>query len=125
MNYRLSININFLKSCSFSKNRNEKILRIAILLVNNIVKHVKGYQISTDFNSCKVYVKDFPGANFQCKQDYVLNLLYKNRGHIHAGTKDLASKCSTEEIANSIVKLSKSSKSYKRKKVTKCFIFLA
>ena len=76
MNYRLSINLNFLKSCSFSKNRNEKILRIAILLVNNIVKHVKGYQISTDFNSCKVYVKDFPRANFQCKQDYVLNLLY-------------------------------------------------
>ena len=58
---------------------------------DSIIKHVKGYTISSLLDNWKVYVKDFPGARARRMQDYVRPTLRENPDHIiiHIGTNDL------------------------------------
>ena len=68
---------------------------------DSIIKHFKGYTISSSLDNCKVYVKDFRGARVLCMQDYVRPTLRENPGHIivHIGTNDLASNTPAEKVA--------------------------
>ena len=68
---------------------------------DSIIKHFKGYTISSSLDNCKVCVKDFRGARVLCMQDYVRPTLRENPGHIiiHIGTNDLASNTPAEKVA--------------------------
>ena len=83
------------------------------ILGDSIIKHVKGYTISSSLDNCKVYVKDFPGARVRCMQDYVRPTLRENPDHIiiHIGTNDLASNTPAEKVAESIIDLASTLKS--------------
>ena len=83
------------------------------ILGDSIMKHVKGYTISSSLDKCKVYVKDFPGARIRCLQDYVRPTLRENLDHIiiHIGTNDLESNTPVEKVAESIIDLSSTLKS--------------
>ena len=72
---------------------------------DSIIKHVKGYIISSSLDNYKVYVKKFPGARVQCMPHYVRSPLGKNPDHIitHVGTNDLASNTPSEKVAESII----------------------
>ena len=74
---------------------------------DSIIKHVKGYTISSSLDNYKVYVKDFPGARVRCMQDYVRPALRENPDHIiiHVGTNDLASNTPAKKVAESILDL--------------------
>ena len=63
-------------------------------LGGSILKHVEGYEMSTEFENCKVNVKDFPGGN-------VIASLGENPDYIlfRVGTNELSSKKYAEEIA--------------------------
>ena len=49
---------------------------------DRIIKHVKGYNISSSLENCKVYVKDFPCERVRCIKVYVKPTLIKNADHI-------------------------------------------
>ena len=74
---------------------------------DSIIKHVKGYTISSLLDNCKVCVKDLPGARVRFTQDYVRPTLRENPDHIiiHIGTNDLASNTPAEKVAESIIDL--------------------
>ena len=80
---------------------------------DSIIKHVKGYTISSSLDNSKVYVKDFPGTRVRCIQDYVRSTLRENPDHItiHVGTNDLASNPPAEKVAESILDLASTLKS--------------
>ena len=39
------------------------------IMGDNIIKHVRGYELSHKMENCKVYVKSFSGANVMCMED--------------------------------------------------------
>ena len=100
------------KNGSKDNNDKEKSKQVYIL-GDSIIKHVKGYTISSSLDNCKVSVKDFPGARVPCMQDYVRAALKENPDHIiiHVGTNDLASNTSVEKVAESIINLASTLKS--------------
>ena len=82
---------------------------------NSIIKHIKGYTISSSLGNFKVYVKYFPEARvrFRCMQDNVQPTLRENPDHkiIHVGTNDLVSNTPAEKVAESIIGLASTLKS--------------
>ena len=82
---------------------------------DSIIKHIKGYTISSSLGNFKVYVKYFPEARvrFRCMQDNVQPTLRENPDHkiIHVGTNDLVSNTPAEKVAESIIGLASTLKS--------------
>ena len=77
------------------------------ILGDSIIKHIKGYTISSSLDNCKVYVKDFAGARIRCVQDYVRPTLREICDHIiiYVGTNDLASNTPAEKVLKLIIDL--------------------
>ena len=75
------------------------------ILGDSIIMHVKGCDISSSHENCKVYVKYFPGATVRCMYDHVLQTLRENLDHIilHVGTSDLATNAPAEKTVESIL----------------------
>ena len=81
-----------------------------------MVKHLNGWEISKKLNAnCKVFAKTFSGAKTTSMHDYVKPSVRSSPDHfiLHAGTNDLLSDKSPEEIARSIIDLATSIKNEK------------
>ena len=74
---------------------------------DSIFKHVRGYELSSKEENCKVYVKSFSGAKVMCMEDYVKPTLREMSTHIilYVGTNDVPIKRAPEQIAENIVNL--------------------
>ena len=81
-----------------------------------MVKHLNGWEMSKKLNTnCKVFLKTFSGAKTACMHDYLKPLVRSSLDHfiLHAGTNDLSSDKSPEELARSITDLATSIKNEK------------
>ena len=74
---------------------------------DSIGKHVRGYELSSKVENCKVYVKSFSGAKVMCMEDYLKPRLREMPIHniLHVGTNDIPTKRSPEQIAENIANL--------------------
>ena len=74
---------------------------------DNIVKHVRGYELSCKVENCKVYVKNFSGAKVMCMEDYVKPTMREMPTHVilHVGTNYIPTKKAPKQIADNIVNL--------------------
>ena len=74
---------------------------------DNIVKHVRGYELSRKVENCKLYVKSFSDAKVVCMEDYVKPTLREMPTHVicHLGTNDGPTKKAPEQIAENIANL--------------------
>ena len=74
------------------KKNDIKTQKSAIILGDNMVKHINGWEISKRLQSgCKVYVKQFSGTRTKYMKDYMKPSLQVNPDHfiLHVGTTDL------------------------------------
>ena len=81
---------------------------VTYILGDSIIKEIKGWKINEKLeNKEKIVVKSFSGATTKCMREYIKPSLNQRPDHIiiHAGTNDLASNQTEEEIAHSIVDL--------------------
>ena len=71
-----------------------------------MLKHVKGYKLSSKDNKC--VVKTFPGARTSCMEHYVVPTLNQQPDAviIHCGTNDLKTK-KPDEVCQNIIDLAK------------------
>ena len=76
-------------------------------MVDSIVKHLRGYELSRKVENCKVYVKSFSGAKVMCIEDYVKPTLREMPTHIilHVETNDVPTKKAPEQIVENIANL--------------------
>ena len=78
-----------------------------VILGDNMIKHVNGYDMSKKLKNCKVYVKSFSGFKVRCMKDHMKPSMIENPDHtiLHVGTNDLNSDRPSNLIAKSIVDL--------------------
>ena len=77
-----------------TKNCKKRIIRVFFLgdsIVKHLIKHVRGYKISSHIENFKVYVKRFPVAKTRCMKDYTQPTIRGNPDQIiiHVATNDL------------------------------------
>ena len=75
-----------------------------------MIKEIKPHKMKIDLNHDeRVYIKSFPGATIQCMRDHVKPSIRHNPDLIifHAGTNDLKTGQTSEEIATNILNLVK------------------
>ena len=85
-----------------------KNMPVTCILGDSIIKEVKGWKLSDKIDKKeKVIVKSFSGATIKCMRDHIKPSISQKPDHviIHAGTNDLPSNKSEEEIASSIIDL--------------------
>ena len=70
------------------------------------VKHIRGYELSQRVENCKVF-KSFSGAKERCMKDYIQPTLRETPSHVilRVGTNEVTTKQDSQQIAESIVKL--------------------
>ena len=78
-----------------------------VILGDNMIKHVNGYDMSKKLKNCKVYVKSFSGSKVQCMKDHMKPSMREKPDYtiLHVGTNDLNSDRLSDLIAKSIVDL--------------------
>ena len=89
---------------------NNKKKRTTTIVGDNIVKEIKPHKMQIDLgHDDNVYIKSFPGATVECMKDYVKPTLRYNPDLviIHAGSNDLKSEKTSEEIALKLLDLAK------------------
>ena len=93
-------------------NKEQKKGKSVVVLGDSMVKHLNGWKMSKEIKNCKLYVRSFPGAKVQCKDDYKKRSVRDEPDHftVHVGTNDLNSEVSSKSIAESMVDLTMSLK---------------
>jgi hypothetical protein len=84
--------------------------RTTTIVGDSMIKEIKAHKMKIDLDpDDRIYIKSFPGATIQCMRDYVKPTLRHNPDLIivHAGTNDLKSEQTSEEIALNLLNLVK------------------
>ena len=87
----------------FKKTKNcKKRKKTVLMVIESIVKYLKGYGISSHVKNCKVYFKGFPSAKTRCMKSY-----NQNSDHIivRVGTNYIPMKKQQDVIADNTVEL--------------------
>ena len=85
-----------------------KNMPVTYILGDSIIKEIQGWKFNEKLeNKEKIVVKSFLGATTKCMREYIKPSLNQKPDYIiiHAGTNDLGSNQSEEEIAKSIIDL--------------------
>ena len=93
-----------------SKKLQKKNKKRVLILADNITKHLKGFEISSHIENCKVYGKGFRSAKTRWIKDYATR---ENPDHvvIYVDTNDLPTKKQPDVISEDIVELALNLKS--------------